>query len=157
MRSVFSHQRMTLIWTVIAVAIYCVRIPLLGLYYLPRASRRHPQWTCPQAMGAELLRIWFAHASTVKFCFPISLESSTERDRFVVIEPSTRDIYGALPNPSNFTVKPNAIGGTWYPRLYNACEDVTNQSFCTSMAEATCSVAHETQNAGPRRSPYAKT
>ncbi|KAI4263329.1 MAG: hypothetical protein L6R42_001519 [Xanthoria sp. 1 TBL-2021] len=127
MRTVFSHQLMTLIWTVITVAICCVRVPLLGLYYLPRASRRHPKWTYRQAMGVELLRIWFAYASTVKFRFPISLKPGTERERFVVIQPSTRGIYGALPNTSKSTVKPKAIGGTWYPRVYNACVDKTQQ------------------------------
>ncbi|CAL8582370.1 hypothetical protein XPA_008037 [Xanthoria parietina] len=127
MSSIFSHQLMTWIWTVITLATCCVRVPLLGLYNLPRACRRHPKWTYRQAMGVELLRIWFAYASSVKFRFPTSLESGKERERFVVIQPSTRDIYRALPNVPKSTVKPQPMGGTWYPRLYNPSEDATQQ------------------------------
>ncbi|KAL8909848.1 MAG: hypothetical protein Q9171_004835 [Xanthocarpia ochracea] len=127
MRSGFIHHLRALIWTVITVTVYFFRVPLMGLYYIPGICRQHPKWTYRQAIGVQLLRIWFKYASTVMFSFPISLEPGKEAERFVVIEPSTRDIYGALPDTSDLTVKPKPIGGTWYPRLYNATDDATRQ------------------------------
>ncbi|KAL8983103.1 MAG: hypothetical protein Q9205_002566 [Flavoplaca limonia] len=127
MLSRFSRQLVTLFWTVVTVAICFVRLPLLSLYYLSTATRQHPNWTYRQAIGVETLRVWFRYASKVKFHFPISLGSGRELERFVIIEPSTRQIYAALPNASESNVKPEPIGGTWYPKLYNSREDATRQ------------------------------
>ncbi|KAL8998609.1 MAG: hypothetical protein Q9169_002360 [Polycauliona sp. 2 TL-2023] len=124
MHSSSSYHLTFIFWTVSTIAINLIRLPLLAIYYLPQKTRPHPKWTYHQAIGVEILRIWFKYASTVRFRFPLSLDPGTEGDRFVVMQPSTNDdFYDVLSKISDTDIKPEPVGGTWYPSLYNACDD----------------------------------
>ncbi|MCJ1376411.1 hypothetical protein MMC20_007653 [Loxospora ochrophaea] len=105
------------LWTIFIIASAPLRIAFLALYYIPPFSRQHPKWTYRQALGKDVFRIWFDYCSAVEHRTSKSLEPGSEKERFVVMEPASTNIYrGILDNPN---IRPAKIGGMWYPKLYS--------------------------------------
>ena len=119
MPSPFTRQPYKAIWTTWTILYCLVRIPIIALYYIPKASRPHQSWTHRQALGRELLDLWFAYASTVEFRLSLHLDPGSEKEDFVNIRPAARRIY-----PTTFSeavepsVQPEVIGGTWLLRAH---------------------------------------
>ncbi|KAL8740825.1 MAG: hypothetical protein Q9190_006506 [Brigantiaea leucoxantha] len=125
--SAFTHQPLKLLWTVVTVLHCLFRLPLLSLYYIPRATRQHPAWTFRQAIGCDILKLWFTYASYVEFKFPLSVDSAAEAEQWVTIKPSSQRIYHRIPHSPATAIQPAIIGGTWFPRPYHVANDVAKK------------------------------
>ncbi|MCJ1460106.1 hypothetical protein MMC28_010485 [Mycoblastus sanguinarius] len=102
-------------WTLVAIIHVTARMLFLSIYYAPKSTRQHPQWTYRQALANEFFRTSFYHMTLTKFTMPISMEPGAEKERFITINP-TGDVYrGVL---ESLAVQPAVVGGTWYPRLF---------------------------------------
>ena len=123
MASLFTRQPYKAIWTSYTILYCLVRIPFILLYYTLKVSRPHQAWTYRQALGREILRIWFVYASTVEFQFPLSLDPGYEKEDFVTICPAPDRTYYRIPGNRKSDVLPEVIGGTWFPRLYHPSHD----------------------------------
>ena len=120
MTSHFSRQQFKIALTVATILYCCIQIPLHMLRIIRPSSRAHPRWTYRQALGREILKIWFTYASTVEFRFPLSLDAGSEKERFVKVHPETPELYRGMPDIPNCEIKPTTIGGVWYPQLFRA-------------------------------------
>ena len=119
-----TRQPYKAIWTIWTILYCLVRIPIITLYYIPKASRPHQSWTYRQALGRELLDLWFAYASTVEFRLSLHLDPGPEKDDFVNIKPAARKIYpNTISGAGESGIQPEVIGGTWFPRLYHPSDD----------------------------------
>ena len=123
MPSPFTRQPYKAIWTIWTILYCLVRIPIIALYYIPKTSRPHQSWTCRQALGREMLDLWFAYASTVEFRLSLHLDPGSEKEDFVNIRPAARKIYRNIPGAVESSIQPEVIGGTWFPRLYHPSDD----------------------------------
>ncbi|KAI4114309.1 MAG: hypothetical protein LQ338_008023 [Usnochroma carphineum] len=127
MSSRFARQPLKFVWTVVTIFLCCIRVPLIGLFYIPKSTRPHARWTYRQAVGNEILKLWFAYASTVEFRMPLSLDPAGEGERFITIKPSTQNIYRPVLGAPGTAVQPSIVGGTWFPRLYQPSNDARKQ------------------------------
>ena len=105
------------VWTLMAICATLAQLPFwLVLYALPHL-RPHLKWTYRQAINNRVIRSCVYHWSVMEARTPIRLEPAEEKERFVLIEPSEKNIYrGVL---AATAVKPETTGGTWFPSLHN--------------------------------------
>ncbi|MCJ1482193.1 hypothetical protein MMC06_002356 [Schaereria dolodes] len=68
----------------------------------------------------RVLASFLHHSTVVEAHTPNRLSPDAEKERFVVIEPSTKNIYRAVLQDSE--IKPGMTGGTWFPSLYQPGE-----------------------------------
>jgi acetyl esterase/lipase len=113
MGGLLTSQPLKALYTVLAVLFEAARFPLWVLYYIPKFTRPHPDWTMSQAIRMKIVKRFLAHSSAVRVKTPLSLEPGAEGDRFVVLAP---------PAPTTFLgptidreIKPQKIGSTWTP------------------------------------------
>lgn len=105
------------VWTVLAISATLAQLPFwLVLYALPHL-RPHPKWTYLQAIKNRVVRSYVYHWSVMEARTPIRLEPAEEKERFVLIEPSEKDIYRGVLAATD--VKPKTTGGTWFPSLHD--------------------------------------
>ena len=116
----FTRQQFKTAWTIATILYCCIQIPLHMLLIIRPSSRAHPRWTYRQALGREILKIWFTYASTIEYRFPLSLDAGSEKERFVKVHPETPELYRGTPDIPNCEIRPTTIGGVWYPQLFNA-------------------------------------
>ena len=111
---ILSTQPVKGIWTLIAIAIGFTKLPFWLVYYLPSATRPHPQWSYKQSVLVQIVRSFLWNAAMVQMKTPLSLLPQAEKERWVVVEPAAQPSYirVAIADPD---VKPEAVGGTWYP------------------------------------------
>ena len=120
--AIFSKAFLTspqgrIVWTIIAISATLAQLPFwLVLYALP-LLRPHPKWTLSQAIKNRLLRSYVQHRSEMEAPTLVRLEPGAEKERFVLIDPSEKDVYrGAL---AATDIKPETTGGIWFPVLHN--------------------------------------
>ena len=104
------------VWITLFILHGPFRLALLLLYFIPRYSRPHPQWTYHQAVGNAILKLWFSFASTIEFRTTKSLDPGSEKERFIVMSPAESESY--LKVASDKWIQPVPIGGMWYPKQY---------------------------------------
>ena len=105
------------IWTTGAVIVTVFKLPIWALYYIPKQLRQHSGWTYHQAMINQLFEAYLYHSAAVEVRTPLRLDPGAEGERFVVIQPSTGNIYrGVLQKDP--AIRPVTTGGTWYPNSY---------------------------------------
>lgn len=122
MKSIRSKQPGKAIWTVFIIICLPVRLAFFLIYFIPSALRQHPKWTYRQALGTALMGTWLTYASIVEFRTPCSLEPGPDKDCFVAMNPAKSTLYrGILLRDKD--IRPNKIGGTWHPKVYNVRED----------------------------------
>ena len=121
--SIYSRQPYKAFWTAITVISLFIRIPFNALYFIPTAARPHREWTYHQALGRQILKIFFVYASTIEFKFPLFLDPGSEKERFVRISPAAPEFYQHIPGDSKPAIQPTVIGATWFPKLYNPTND----------------------------------
>ena len=118
-----ARQPVKAAWIGVAIFIVTVRMLLLSIYFIPKACRQHLEWNYRQAFLNELLKAAFYHITQIQWTKPTSLEPGAEKDRFVIIEPA-KDIYYDVMKAGG--IQPIAVGGTWYPKLFQASHKPTN-------------------------------
>ena len=100
-----------------AISAILAQLPFwLVVYALPQL-RPHPKWTYLQAIKNRQVRSYVYHYSVMEVRTPLRLEPGAEKERFVRIEPSKKNIYRGVLAAAD--VKPDITGGTWFPSLYN--------------------------------------
>ncbi|MCJ1305482.1 hypothetical protein MMC08_008296 [Hypocenomyce scalaris] len=115
-RNIFTRQPGKSLYILIAVAISVARLPLWLIYYIPSTLRQHPKWTFRQAFMVQILKTLIYHFSIIEMHTPLSLKPGVEQERFVVVHPTKPERYVDV--LENGRVKPEKIGGTWYPSPY---------------------------------------
>ncbi|KAF2091677.1 alpha/beta-hydrolase [Saccharata proteae CBS 121410] len=119
--AVFTTQPLKGIYTLFAVALELVRMPMWMAVFLVPRMRPVTQWTYNQAVRHKLLRAIVYHSAVVEVHVPLSMKPGKEGDRFTIIEPAAVSYYqGPLADP---TTRPSKIGGTWYPSPYSGGAD----------------------------------
>ena len=112
-----AHQPIKTLWICYAILILTLRTLALSIYFLAKAFRQNSNWTYRQALMNEVFKTLFYHITQVKWTKSLSLSPGAEKERYVMMQPSTRDIYHGILNISD-NIRPATVGGTWYPKLF---------------------------------------
>lgn len=108
-------------WTIGAIILTIVKLPFWLIYFIPPPLRQHPQWTYRQALMNELMQAFLYHSSLVEVKTPLSLNPGPEKERFVKIPPTDKDVYRSVLKDT--VIQPTVIGATWYPSTYDPSSD----------------------------------
>lgn len=93
-----------------------LKIPLSAVTYLHPRYRQARDWTYRQALANTILKLSL-HAFTAFHMRPsLSLKPRREHDRFILIQPADPELYKGVAEDDD--VKPEMIGGTWYPKPF---------------------------------------
>ncbi|ETS83001.1 hypothetical protein PFICI_04877 [Pestalotiopsis fici W106-1] len=102
------------IWATGAVLLNFAKFPILSVYYLPKYTRPHPEWTVFQSVMNNLMNSFLYHTAFVQSVTRLDLTPGSLGDRFVAIQPGPDQIYvkslGSDPG-----IKPLPTGGIWFP------------------------------------------
>ena len=123
-RFLFTRAPLKQIWLIGAIALNLVRLPFLFLYYLPVSTRPCADWTYGQAIKVRLFRAAVYILAFTEHSPVLSLEPGKEGDRFVCIKPLASELYQVEPLGVDDSVKPEVVGGTWYPKRPTAEDEV---------------------------------
>ncbi|CAD6588603.1 MAG: hypothetical protein ASARMPREDX12_003383 [Alectoria sarmentosa] len=116
LQSFRTHQPGKTLWMLVAIADIIIRMLYLSVYFIPKSTRQHPEWTYRQALTNELFRVTFYHMTLTKLTLPpISMKPGAEKERFVSMSPQNGIYNGVLQDSA---VQPAIVGGTWYPKLF---------------------------------------
>jgi acetyl esterase/lipase len=114
------------IWICGALILNLCRLPFWVFLYIPRSFRPSPQWSYNQALRMRLFTALLSTMSRIEVITPPDLTPGAEQARFTTIHPARADRYQGV-TMSNFEIRPETIGGTWYPNRptnANAAGDV---------------------------------
>ena len=107
------------IYTIAFIAVCMVRLPILSMFYL--LKRPHPQWTYQQAIGRFIFKCLWGWMSKVRFRTTKTLKPGADGERFIKIKAAPAEMFEGLLKDTR--VKPESIGGMWYPRLFDPSRD----------------------------------
>lgn len=113
-KSAYTSHPGKLLATAGAIGVGVVQLPFWMLYFLAASRRPNPKWTYQQALGVFIVKSYLTWTAVIELKTPLSLKSGSEGDRFVVIKPGPSDKYIGVVD-QDAEVKPETIGGTWYP------------------------------------------
>ncbi|KAL4733256.1 Alpha/Beta hydrolase protein [Aspergillus similis] len=102
------------IWCIIAIPRVILLIISYGLLYIFSPLRPNTQWTYTQALRTQLMKTAFIIIREIGFTQSLTLEAGDTGDKWVTINPAAASAYRG-PFASNQNIKPEVIGGTWYP------------------------------------------
>lgn len=109
------------LWTLFAIAINAVRLPLWILYYIPRSTRPHRDWSLRQTVAVCVVREYLKTAAAIDMKTPLSLKPGWEGKRWVVLDPTKSSRYvGIVTKDPN--IRPERVGNTWWPRVPSQAE-----------------------------------
>jgi len=114
------------IYTLGTVGWILARLPFWLLYYLRTSSRPSKHWSYRQAIQVQILKALIKNFTAVEIKTPESLNPGKEGKQFIVIKPAPSSYYTGIVLKDE-TLKPRALGGTWYPAplaKYTGSEDV---------------------------------
>ncbi|KXG46727.1 Alpha/beta hydrolase fold-3 [Penicillium griseofulvum] len=110
-----TRQPGVAIWIVIAIFRSILEVFFYSIYYIPSSLRQSPTWTYRQACMTRLFERVFHIITEIGFTQSLSLEPGNLGDRWVTIDPGPASAYRG--DFWNDTIKPETVGGTWYPEL----------------------------------------
>jgi acetyl esterase/lipase len=118
-----ASQPAKVLWTVGALIINAIKLPLWILYYISSSNRQHPQWSLRQAVSTQALRSYLWHCSFMHVQTPWVVQAKgKEKGRLVPMKPSSKkDVYGGICDDKE--IKPATICGYWYPSTFDANQD----------------------------------
>lgn len=103
------------IWIIIAIFRGFLEAFFYSIYYIPSYLRQSPTWTYRQACMTRLFERGFHIITEIGFTQSLSLEPGELGDRWVTIDPAPASAY--CDDFTSDTIKPETVGGTWYPKL----------------------------------------
>ncbi|KAH9997689.1 alpha/beta hydrolase fold-3 domain-containing protein [Xylariaceae sp. FL0662B] len=112
-----SHQPLKIIFQLTYIGTIAVRLPVWIIVALVPWFRPHPKWTPKQTLIARLTYAVTDMRSRIGLTEPLSLEQGEEGSRFQTIEPFPSERYQG---PLASGTRPAAVGGTWFPRAFDA-------------------------------------
>ncbi|KAI1381816.1 Alpha/Beta hydrolase protein [Hypoxylon crocopeplum] len=102
------------VWVIGAILINLVKLPLLLLYYQPKFTRPHHEWTIRQSVLNHVMNSFLFHTAYVEAVTPLDLRPGSFRDRFVPIPVGPNSLYtGVL--KADPAIAPCPTGAIWYP------------------------------------------
>jgi acetyl esterase/lipase len=113
MGGIVTYQPFKALYALLAFAFEAARFPWWIIFYLPRFTRPHPQWTHGQAVRMRIVKAFLKHRSIVQTRTRLSLEAGKEKERFVVVQPAAVSSY--VGPAVDQKIQPVAIGSTWTP------------------------------------------
>lgn len=122
-KSAYTSQPGKALATVGAISVGVAQFSFLMLYYLSASRRPNPKWTYQQALGVFVVRSYLTWTAIIELKSPLSLKPGSEGKRFAVIKPGPSDKYIGVVG-LDAEVKPDTIGGTWYPARPNSASDI---------------------------------
>ncbi|PQE21207.1 alpha beta hydrolase fold-3 domain containing protein [Rutstroemia sp. NJR-2017a BVV2] len=102
------------IWVFCALIYNLCRLPFWAFYYIPQSFRPSPQWSYNQALRVRVFKAFLGTLSRIEVLTPHDLTPGAEASRFTIIHPARSDRYLGV-TMSNFEIRPETLGGTWYP------------------------------------------
>ncbi|KAJ5216608.1 Alpha/beta hydrolase fold-3 [Penicillium cinerascens] len=103
------------IWVIIAIFRGLLEAVFYSIYYIPSFLRQSPRWTYREAYTTRLFKGCFRIITEIGFTQSLSLEPGKLGDRWVTIDPAPASAYCG--DFTSDTIKPETVGGTWYPKL----------------------------------------
>jgi hypothetical protein len=123
-RQVFTRAPFAQLYLLSTFLTTLLRLPFYLIYYIPAATRPHPQWTYRQAVRTRLIKTFLFAISFVENVTPLSLEPGKDGDSWQVVERREDSVYQGVLR-SDASILPERTGGTWYPhKPSNAKEDI---------------------------------
>ncbi|KAJ5312980.1 hypothetical protein PENANT_c018G02601 [Penicillium antarcticum] len=92
-------------------------LPFFAVAYLHPGHRQDQNWTYRQAITNHVLKVSLRVFSALRMRPSLSLSPHIEGERFVLVEPAQSNLYTGV--AVNEKIKPETIGGTWYPRRFS--------------------------------------
>jgi acetyl esterase/lipase len=103
------------LWLLIAIPRTLLVLLFYSIYYIPRCLRQNSHWTYRQAFLAQLVKTIFGGPVTeCGYTQTLDLEAGDTGEQWVVLNLPSPNFYRG-PFAGTSTVKPEVIGGTWYP------------------------------------------
>ena len=105
-----------------AIVYIFVGLPLaLSIHAFP-GLRPHPKWTYRQAIMNDIMNAVLHYWSVFEIATHLSLPQASQHHRFIRLNPAEHHYYtGVL--AANPQIKPEMIGGMWYPERYERASD----------------------------------
>lgn len=100
------------IWATGAVIFNLVRLPLSALYYFPKSTRPHPQWTVLQSVMNTAMKSFLYHLASVEGVTALDLEPGNSGDRFTAIPKGPSSIFTGI--ALDDAVIPSNTGAIWF-------------------------------------------
>ncbi|KAI1169999.1 alpha/beta hydrolase fold-3 domain-containing protein [Nemania sp. FL0916] len=114
-RSLVSYPVINIFYVLFRSGTILARLPFWALSFsLFQGTRPHPSWSFRQSLMLRIATEYVSIISRIEIAVPFPLEPGKEKDRWAKLEPFSKELYSG-PLESE-TVKPAAIGGTWYPK-----------------------------------------
>jgi acetyl esterase/lipase len=111
---VLSYQPIKLLFQLTYFTTIIARFPFWLVSALFQSLRPHPKWNVKQTLMSKVAYCLVDLQSRIGVTQKLSLQQGKEGERFQIADPAVVDAYqGPLNSP---TVKPSAVGGTWFPR-----------------------------------------
>lgn len=101
------------LWATGAVLVNLVKLPLSALYYIPRSTRSHPEWTIWQSVMNSAMDSFIHHLSVVEGITQLDLQAGKLGNRFVSIPKGPPRIFTTV--ASDLNILPSDTGGVWFP------------------------------------------
>lgn len=120
-KPIMARQPLKTLWLIFAITVTALRLPILFIYFAPKALRQHYTWTYRQAVCNELLKTYFYHISITEFAERLTLNPGNEGGRFITIAPIGREMCRGVLKDTR--ISPSIIGGTWFPQAFNSTDD----------------------------------
>ncbi|KFY32273.1 hypothetical protein V493_00351 [Pseudogymnoascus sp. VKM F-4281 (FW-2241)] len=122
-KSAYTSQPGKMLATAGAIGVGVAQFPFWMLYFLAASRRPNPKWTYQQALGVFVVKSFLTWTAVIELKTPLSLKPGSEGDRFAVMKPGPSDKYIGVVDLDP-EVKPETIGGTWYPARPSSGPDV---------------------------------
>lgn len=103
------------VWATGAVIFNLARLPLSFLYYIPKSTRPHPEWTVLQSVMNTALNSFLYHLASVEGVTALDLQPGKFGERFTAIPKGPQSIFvGAA---SDEHILPSDTGAIWFPTV----------------------------------------
>lgn len=101
------------LWATGAVVVNLVKLPLSALYYIPKSTRPHPEWTVWQAVMNSAMNSFLYNMAVVEGVTKLDLQPGKLGDRFISITKGPPSIFTGVASDAN--ILPLDTGGIWFP------------------------------------------
>lgn len=115
-KALLTRQPGKALWTLFALAVNAVRLPIWLLIYIPSFMRPHPKWSYRQAILVRIVRAFLWNSALVAVKTPLSITADKEKERWVLVGPAPSKVYTGVASQTR-EPKAQKTGGTWYPAV----------------------------------------
>ncbi|KAH8779778.1 Alpha/Beta hydrolase protein [Diaporthe sp. PMI_573] len=103
------------VWATGAVIFNLARLPLSVLYYIPKSTRPHPEWTILQSVMNTAMNSFLYHLASVEGVTALDLQPGKLGERFTAIPKGPQSIFAGA--ASDEQILPSDTGAIWFPTV----------------------------------------